>query len=42
ENLGALDIELSPEDLRGIDQAASQITLQGERYPEKLEAMTGR
>jgi len=31
-----------PHDLREIDDAASQITVQGARYPEKLEAMTGR
>jgi len=42
ENIGAVDIELTPDDLRDIDNAASQITVQGERYPEQLEQMTGR
>jgi aryl-alcohol dehydrogenase-like predicted oxidoreductase len=41
ENLGALSIELTPADLREIDQAASKITVHGARYPEKLEKMTG-
>jgi aryl-alcohol dehydrogenase-like predicted oxidoreductase len=42
ENIGALSVELTPDDLRDIDAAASKITVQGARYPEKLEAMTGR
>ncbi len=42
ENLGAVSVELMPDDLREIDSAASQITPQGERYPEHLERMTGR
>ena len=42
ENIGALSVELTPEDLREIDSAASKITVQGARYPERLEAMTGR
>jgi aryl-alcohol dehydrogenase-like predicted oxidoreductase len=42
ENIGALSIELSSDDLRDIDDAASKITVQGARYPEKLEQMTGR
>jgi len=42
ENLGALSVELTSNDLRDIDEAASQITVQGARYPERLEAMTGR
>jgi aryl-alcohol dehydrogenase-like predicted oxidoreductase len=42
ENIGALNVELTTEDLRGIENAASKITVQGARYPEKLEAMTGR
>ncbi|MGA7853422.1 MAG: aldo/keto reductase [Candidatus Acidiferrales bacterium] len=41
ENIGALSVQLTPEDLREIDAAASQITLQGARYPERLEQMTG-
>jgi aryl-alcohol dehydrogenase-like predicted oxidoreductase len=42
ENIGAAAIELSAEDLREIDAAASGITVQGARYPENLERMTGR
>jgi len=42
ENLGAVTIELSPQDLREIDQSAAQITVQGDRYPERLERLTGR
>ncbi len=42
ENLGAVAVELTSDDLREIDSAASQITVQGARYPEKLEQMTGR
>jgi len=42
ENLGAAAVELTPNDLREIDTAASKITVQGARYPEKLEEMTGR
>jgi aryl-alcohol dehydrogenase-like predicted oxidoreductase len=42
ENIGAVSIELTAENLRGINEAASKITVQGNRYPEKLEAMTGR
>lgn len=42
ENIGAVSVALTPEDLRNIDDAASKITVQGARYPEKLEQMTGR
>jgi aryl-alcohol dehydrogenase-like predicted oxidoreductase len=42
ENMGAVEVELTPDDLREIDEAASQIDVQGDRYPEKLKAMTGR
>ncbi len=42
ENLGAVEVELTPGDLRDIDVAASKITVQGARYPERLEQMTGR
>jgi aryl-alcohol dehydrogenase-like predicted oxidoreductase len=42
ENLGAVTVELTPDDLRDIDSAASRITVQGARYPEELEQMTGR
>ena len=41
ENIGAAAIELTPDDIREIDSAASKITVQGARYPEKLEQMTG-
>lgn len=42
ENIGALAVELSADDLGEIDNAAAQITVKGARYPEKLEQMTGR
>ena len=42
ENIGAAAIELTADDLREIDSAASRITIQGARYPEKLQRMTGR
>lgn len=42
ENIGAVTIELTPDDLRDIESASSKITVQGDRYPEKLEQMTGR
>jgi aryl-alcohol dehydrogenase-like predicted oxidoreductase len=41
ENIGAAAVELTSEDLRGIDSAASKITVQGARYPEELERLTG-
>jgi len=41
ENIGALSVELTPEDLRQIEDAASKIVVQGDRYPEKLMKMTG-
>jgi aryl-alcohol dehydrogenase-like predicted oxidoreductase len=41
ENSGAVEVELTRDDLREIDAAASKITVQGTRYPEKLEQMTG-
>ncbi len=41
ENIGAVDVQLTPEDLRDIDAAASQIHVEGGRYPERLEKMTG-
>ena len=41
ENIGAVSIKLTPEDLGNIDAAASQIKVEGERYPERLEKMTG-
>ncbi|MDZ8055482.1 MAG: aldo/keto reductase [Aulosira sp. ZfuCHP01] len=42
ENIGAVSVELTPDDLRDINDAASKIAVQGDRYPEKLEQMTGR
>jgi aryl-alcohol dehydrogenase-like predicted oxidoreductase len=41
ENIGAMSVQLTPEDLRDIDAAASKITVEGARYPERLEKMTG-
>ena len=41
ENIGAVSVELTHDDLRNVDAAASQITVQGARYPERLEQMTG-
>jgi len=42
ENLGALAVELTADDLREIEDAAAKITVHGARYPERLEQMTGR
>src|SRR6476620_4741325 len=42
ENVGAVEIELTRDDLREIESAASQIEVQGARYPEHLEQLTGR
>jgi aryl-alcohol dehydrogenase-like predicted oxidoreductase len=42
ENLGAAKVELTAEDLREIERTAAQIAIQGTRYPEHLERMTGR
>ena len=42
ENIGAVSVELTPDDLREIESAASKITVQGARYPEKLEQLTNR
>jgi aryl-alcohol dehydrogenase-like predicted oxidoreductase len=42
ENLGAAEIELTHDDLSEIETAASEITVQGARYPENLQRMTGR
>src|SRR6266700_831154 len=41
ENIGALAVELKPDDLREVKSAISKITVQGDRYPEHLERMTG-
>jgi aryl-alcohol dehydrogenase-like predicted oxidoreductase len=42
ENISAAAVELTADDIREIDHAASQITVHGARYPEQLEQMTGR
>jgi Predicted oxidoreductases (related to aryl-alcohol dehydrogenases) len=42
ENIGAVDVELTPDDLLEIDNATSQITVQGARYPESLQRFVGR
>ena len=42
ENLAAADLELAPDDVREIGEAASRIGVLGARYPEHLEALTGR
>jgi aryl-alcohol dehydrogenase-like predicted oxidoreductase len=42
ENLGAADIQLTPEDLRNIESALSGIRVQGDRYPAHLQARVGR
>jgi aryl-alcohol dehydrogenase-like predicted oxidoreductase len=42
ENIGAANVELSPEDLRELEAAASKIAVQGARYPEQLQKMVGR
>src|SRR5205807_4505801 len=42
ENIGAAAIELTPDDLRGIEHADSQITLPGARYPEHIDQMSRR
>ncbi|HEY3114705.1 MAG TPA: aldo/keto reductase, partial [Gemmatimonadaceae bacterium] len=42
ENIGAASIELTPKDLREIEDAASKIPVQGARYPESAERMIDR
>src|SRR2546421_3014521 len=42
ENIGAENVELSPEDLRELVTAAAKIAVQGARYPEELQKMVGR
>ncbi len=42
ENIGAIELELTPDDLREIDNATSKITVQGARYPENLQRLVGR
>jgi aryl-alcohol dehydrogenase-like predicted oxidoreductase len=42
ENIGAVDFQLSPDDLRELETAASKIAVQGARYPEELQKLVGR
>ena len=42
ENIGATRVELTPDDLREIDRAASRIAVHGDRYPEHLQRLVGR
>jgi len=42
ENIGAVNVELTPDDLRQIDSAASKLDAQGARYPEELQKLVGR
>jgi aryl-alcohol dehydrogenase-like predicted oxidoreductase len=42
ENLGAVAVPLAPDDLREVDRLASEIAVQGARYPERLQKMVGR
>jgi aryl-alcohol dehydrogenase-like predicted oxidoreductase len=42
ENIGAAAIELTAEDIQQIEDAAAKITVEGARYPEQLEQLTGR
>jgi aryl-alcohol dehydrogenase-like predicted oxidoreductase len=42
ENIGAAEIELTPDELRQIENAATKISVQGERYPEHIEQMSYR
>src|SRR6185503_413483 len=42
ENLGAANVELTPDDLRQIDELSSRIELHGERYPESAQRMINR
>jgi aryl-alcohol dehydrogenase-like predicted oxidoreductase len=42
ENIGAANVELSPDELRALETAASKIAVQGARYPEELQKLVGR
>ncbi|HEY0564271.1 MAG TPA: aldo/keto reductase [Terriglobales bacterium] len=42
ENLGAVNVQLTPDDLRQLDEATSQVEVQGARYPEELQKLVGR
>jgi aryl-alcohol dehydrogenase-like predicted oxidoreductase len=42
ENIGAVSVELTPADLRDIDEAVAKITVQGDRYPAHIQQMVNR
>jgi aryl-alcohol dehydrogenase-like predicted oxidoreductase len=42
ENLGAVTVQLTPNDLRQIDNASAKITVEGERYPEHIQKLVNR
>jgi aryl-alcohol dehydrogenase-like predicted oxidoreductase len=42
ENIGAAAVELTPDNVREIESAVSKVAVQGDRYPERLEQLTGR
>jgi aryl-alcohol dehydrogenase-like predicted oxidoreductase len=42
ENIAAVNVQLSPQDLRELESAASRIAVQGARYPAELQKMVGR
>jgi aryl-alcohol dehydrogenase-like predicted oxidoreductase len=42
ENLGAVNVQLSPDDLRQLEMTAAKISVQGARYPEHLQKLVGR
>ena len=42
ENIAAVNVELTADDLRQLDEATSQIDIQGARYPEQLQKLVGR
>jgi aryl-alcohol dehydrogenase-like predicted oxidoreductase len=42
ENIGAVSLQLTPEDLRALESAAAKISVQGARYPEHLQKLVGR
>jgi aryl-alcohol dehydrogenase-like predicted oxidoreductase len=42
ENIGAVAVELTSDDLREIESASAKIKVEGPRYPEPLEQMSGR
>ena len=42
ENIGSVDIDFTSDELREIDNASSEIKVQGERYPEQLQKLVGR